>query len=81
MIIAVLVQVDGQLALLAAAKHSGGVKLFIPSEFGLDTEVIAGKSGTPLLDVKYEILKAVKASGLEYTFIYTGHTVLCVFTC
>ena len=62
-----------QWALLEAAK-AGGVKHFIPSDFGLDYEAI--HAGHPMYDVlakaKQELHAAIKQSGMDWTFIATG---------
>jgi uncharacterized protein YbjT (DUF2867 family) len=64
-----------QLRLLAAAK-AAGVRWFIPSEFGFDAEEFETYADAneiiPFLPQKMVVAKAVRSSGLDYTFIYPG---------
>jgi len=59
-----------QLNLIQAAKFAN-VKRFIPSEFGFDLNAIKDIPN-PLFEAKRQVEKAVKESGLEYTFINNG---------
>ncbi|CAG8583395.1 8454_t:CDS:2 [Paraglomus occultum] len=56
-----------QTPLLNAAK-AAGVRRFIPSEFGTETQL----GDHPMTDTKATFRQKVKESGLEYTFIITG---------
>jgi uncharacterized protein YbjT (DUF2867 family) len=57
--------------LLIDAAVASGVKRFIPSEYGSDPEVI-GRGRHPLFDVKVSLQDKLRASPIEYTFIYTN---------
>lgn len=65
-------QIGHQLPLVEAAK-AAGVTHFIPSEFGVDTERTPtdGMWGPPV-QAKQAVQRAVQASGVDYTLIYTG---------
>ncbi|KAK7032836.1 NmrA domain-containing protein [Favolaschia claudopus] len=58
---------EEQKPLLDGAK-AGGIKLFVPAEFGMPTE---GHTQGPL-GVKYEVAKYLKTLGIPSTRIYTG---------
>jgi uncharacterized protein YbjT (DUF2867 family) len=59
-----------QTALIKAAKETG-VQRFMPSDYGLDPRV-CGSGSCLLSDQKAVIHKAVKESGLNYTFLHSG---------
>jgi len=59
---------DEQMKLVEAAK-SAKVKRFIPSEFGIDSSL---NHPEPFAQAKMTVQKAVKNSGMEYTFFYNG---------
>ena len=65
-------QVPLQLPLVEAAK-AAGVRHFIPSEFGVDTEAtpIDGLWG-PFLRERRAVQQAVKTAGLDYSLLYVG---------
>ena len=65
-------QIGKQLPLIEAAK-AAGVRHFLPSEFGVDTELlpIAGTL-TPMLQGKKGVQQAVKAAGLDQTLVFVG---------
>jgi len=65
-------QIAQQLPLVKAAK-AAGVRHFIPSEFGVDSEAtpIDGLWG-PFVHAKKEVATAVKAAGLDYSLLYVG---------
>ena len=62
-----------QYALIESCK-AAGVQHFIPSDFGLDYDVL--QAGHPLWDVlvkpRQDLHAAIKQSGLDWTFIATG---------
>ncbi|KAJ3987995.1 hypothetical protein F5890DRAFT_1404026 [Lentinula detonsa] len=62
--------VTAQHALADAAKASGSVKLFVPSEWGVPTEGAKGEGN--LFSVKDEVAEYLKSIGLPYTRIFTG---------
>jgi len=62
-------QLQAQFNLLSAAKSSGCVKLFIPSEFGPNPQDVGRGSAVPIFDVKLDLEDEIKKSGLEYLFI------------
>ncbi|KAJ3732406.1 hypothetical protein DFJ43DRAFT_1073771 [Lentinula guzmanii] len=62
--------VTTQHALADAAKASGSVKLFVPSDWGVPTE--GAKEEGNLLSVKDEVADYLKSIGLPYTRIFTG---------
>lgn len=62
--------VDGQLALIEAARKSGTVRRFIPSEYGLDNEKHA--SAHFFFGLKAKVRAAIVAAGLEFTGLQTG---------
>ncbi len=66
-------------ALLIDAAVASNVKRFIPSEYGSDPAVI-GKGLHPLFDIKIGLADKLKASPLEYTFIYTNPWMNLVFS-
>ncbi len=64
------VELTGQLTLLEAAKQMG-VSRFIPSDFSADyTKIRLGDHHN--YDFRIQVAEAVKASGLNYTFIMNG---------
>ncbi|KAG2441235.1 hypothetical protein HYH02_010078 [Chlamydomonas schloesseri] len=65
--------------LIEAAK-AAGVRRFVPSEFGLDSCAPGIREYFPALGYKYAAQDALKASGLEYTFIITGFFLETQFT-
>jgi uncharacterized protein YbjT (DUF2867 family) len=65
-------QLRFQSNLLSAAKSSGCVKLFIPSEFGPSTQDVGRNSVVSMFDIKLDLEDEVKQSGLEYLFISVG---------
>ena len=73
----VLVAVSGptagpdQIRLIGAAKKAS-VKWFVPSEFGSDVEAIGRGSPLSLFDGKLDVREAIKASGLDYTYVESG---------
>jgi len=62
---------DGQLKLVQAAKQAG-VRRILPSEFGFNMAEVGRGSTVPVWDYKIDVQEAVKAAGLEYTFVETG---------
>ncbi|KAJ3997064.1 hypothetical protein F5050DRAFT_1570180 [Lentinula boryana] len=62
--------VTTQHALADAAKASGSVKLFVPSEWGVPTEGAKGEDN--LFSVKDELAEYLKSIGLPYTRFFTG---------
>ena len=60
-----------QLKLVAAAKKAG-VKWFVPSEFGLDVAAVGRGSTAPPFDGKLAVRDAIKAAGLDYTYVLSG---------
>ena len=65
-------QVPQQLPLVEAAK-AAGVRHFIPSEFGVDSDAtpIDGPWG-PFLKDKRAVAQAIKAAGLDYSLLFVG---------
>ncbi|KAJ3977044.1 hypothetical protein EV361DRAFT_968395 [Lentinula raphanica] len=63
---------DAQHALADAAKASGSVKLFVPSEFGVPTEGAHANREDNLFAVKDEVAEYLRSIGLPYTRVYTG---------
>lgn len=65
-------QIERQLPLVEAAK-AAGVRHFIPSEFGVDTEAtpVDGMWG-PFLKPKIAVQKALKEAGMDYTLLFVG---------
>ena len=61
--------VGDQSKLLQAAKEAGSVKLFVPSEWGIDS---FESDPFPLFDAQAKLRKEVQESGLQWTFIVTG---------
>ena len=59
---------DVQMKIAAAGKEAD-VKLFVPSEFGGNTE---GETEEPLHEVKAKIQGQLKALGIPYVGFYTG---------
>ena len=64
-------QLSAQARYITAAKLAG-VQWFVPSEFGGDSQAVGRGSLVSLYDTKIDVQAAVKASGLDYTFVYTG---------
>jgi hypothetical protein len=58
--------------LLITAASSSGVKLFIPSEYGLDTSNPKIRELLPPYKTRYEIQELLKTSGLTWRAIYSG---------
>jgi uncharacterized protein YbjT (DUF2867 family) len=63
-------QIGDEGALVKAVKEAG-VQRFVPSDFGLDPTA-AGPGSCVLFDAKAAVQKAVKASGIPYTFIHSN---------
>ncbi|KAJ3827143.1 hypothetical protein F5880DRAFT_1539852 [Lentinula raphanica] len=65
---------DAQHALADAAKASGSVKLFVPSEFGVPTEGAHANREDNLFAVKDEVafLEYLRSIGLPYTRVYVS---------
>jgi hypothetical protein len=57
--------------LITAASHSGA-KVFIPSEYGLDTSNPKIRELLPPYQTRYEIQELLKTSGLNWRAIYSG---------
>jgi len=60
---------QAQLNLVDAATKAGTVKLFLPSEFGIDLSRVPE---APLFGGKLAVADKLYASGLNYTFVSTG---------
>ena len=54
---------------IADSAKAAGVKLFVPSEYGVDTEDI---NKIPFQRAKFELQKKLKDMGLPYTLFQTG---------
>ena len=66
----------GELPLIAAAK-AAGVGWFIPSEFGFDVEAVAAagpleQNPLPFFILKRKAREAIRAAGMDYTYVLTG---------
>jgi len=61
---------------LVNAAKAVNAKRFIPSEYGIDTAL---SHPEPFVLGKVNIQKAIKESGLEYTFFYTGFFIDYIF--
>ena len=55
-----------------AAAVSAGVKWFVPSEFGGDSQTVGRGLLVSLYDTKLDVHAALTASGLDYTIFSTG---------
>lgn len=64
-------QLSAQTRYITAAK-SAGVKWFVPSEFGGDSQAVGRGSLVSLYDTKIDVQAALKASGLDYTIVNSG---------
>jgi len=72
------VTVEGQLNLLKAAKRVGGIKRFIPSDFGFDYRPL--KDGDNInLNARRTVHKALQESGIPWTSIMNGCFMNVVF--
>jgi hypothetical protein len=58
-------------ALINNAKHAG-IKMFIPSEYGLDTSNPNIRSLLPPYQIRFEIQEKLRKSGLSWKAIYSG---------
>ena len=54
---------------LAEAAHAAGVKLFVPSEFGMSTE---GATEGGLFVAKSNVQAELRNIGIAYTLVFTG---------
>jgi uncharacterized protein YbjT (DUF2867 family) len=63
-------QITDEGPLVTAAKEAG-VRRFVPSDFGLDP-VAAGPGSCVLFDAKAALHKAVRGSGIPYTFVHAN---------
>jgi len=61
--------VQSQIPLALAAKEAG-VKLFAPSEFGINLNLVP--DSVTILNSKKEVRKAIESAGLPYVYIATG---------
>ncbi|WVZ71906.1 hypothetical protein U9M48_020437 [Paspalum notatum var. saurae] len=68
-------QLADQTRLLDAIKEAGNVKRFFPSEFGFDVDRTDAVEPTRsmLVASKVAIRRAVEASGVPYTYVWTGY--------
>ena len=57
---------------LVDAACAAGVKLFIPSEYGLDTSNSSIRALLPPYRTRFEIQEKLRASGIEWKAIYSG---------
>ncbi|CAO2208348.1 unnamed protein product [Urochloa humidicola] len=65
-------EVESQLKILAAIQEAGGVKRFLPSEYGCDVELaecMALEPAKSILGAKLRIREAIRAAGIPYTII------------
>ncbi|PNW76810.1 hypothetical protein CHLRE_11g477200v5 [Chlamydomonas reinhardtii] len=62
------------------AAKAAGVRRFVPSEFGFDSGAPGVREYFPAMGYKYATQDALRASGLEYTFVITGFFLETQFT-
>ncbi|GMJ06988.1 hypothetical protein like AT1G75280 [Hibiscus trionum] len=63
-------QIEDQVKIIAAIKEAGNVKRFLPSEFGLDSDLNnAVEPGKSVYAVKAQIRRAIEAEGIPYTYV------------
>ncbi|CAO2183764.1 unnamed protein product [Urochloa humidicola] len=65
-------EVESQLKLVTAIQEAGGVKRFLPSEYGCDvelTECIALEPAKSVLGAKFRVREAIRAAGIPHTII------------
>ncbi|GAV65652.1 NmrA domain-containing protein [Cephalotus follicularis] len=63
-------QLADQFKIIDGIKEAGGVKRFLPSEFGNDVDrVHAVEPAKSTFDVKAQIRRAVEAAGIPYTYV------------
>ncbi|CAL4964632.1 unnamed protein product [Urochloa decumbens] len=68
-------QIADQTRLMDAIKEAGNIKRFVPSEFGLDADRTAAVEPirSLIIDSKAAVRRAVEASGVPYTYAWTGY--------
>ncbi|PUZ56330.1 hypothetical protein GQ55_5G287400 [Panicum hallii var. hallii] len=64
-------EVEGQLKIVAAIQEAGGVKRFLPSEYGCDVELAEQmlEPARSILGAKRRVREAVRAAGIPHTII------------
>jgi len=64
-------QILQQLKLVEAIKEAGNIKRFLPSEFGMDPDLIenAVEPGNVLFIDKRKVRRAIEAAGIPYTYV------------
>nr|CAB3477308.1 unnamed protein product [Digitaria exilis] len=64
-------EVESQLKILVAIQEAGGVKRFVPSEYGCDVELAEHmlEPAKSILGAKIRVREAVRAAGIPHTII------------
>lgn len=66
-------QLGDQVKIIAAIKEAGGIKRFLPSEFGIDPDRNHGVPAAQMaFGVKSQVRRAIEAEGIPYTYVVSN---------